>query len=208
MLIRTDPSNHTVSMMSFPRDMIVNVHCPGQPIFAGKINAAYATCGSKGTVQTVSDLIGLPINYLITVNFRGFKKIVNTARRRLDRRRPPLLQQQRRPLADVRLREDQPPARLPAAHRRQRARLRPLPAHRLRPLPRRPPAAVREGDEVPARPQLLGPEDPEDRRGADQEHRGRSRRRQERLRQDDPQLRLLRLAPAAQVTSSRCRSTG
>jgi LCP family protein required for cell wall assembly len=58
--------------------MIVNIHCPGQPIFAGKINSAYANCGSKGTVQTVSDLIGLPINYLITVNFRGFKKIVNT----------------------------------------------------------------------------------------------------------------------------------
>jgi LCP family protein required for cell wall assembly len=78
MLIRTDPSNHTVAMMSFPRDLIVNIHCPGSPIFSGKINAAYATCGSKGTVQTVSDLIGLPINYLITVNFRGFKRIVNT----------------------------------------------------------------------------------------------------------------------------------
>lgn len=77
MLIRTDPSNHTVSMMSFPRDMIVNIHCPGQAIFTGKINSAYATCGSKGTVQTVADMIGLPINYLITVNFRGFKQIVN-----------------------------------------------------------------------------------------------------------------------------------
>ena len=65
-------------MLSFPRDLIVNVHCPGQAEFAaGKINAAYATCGSKGTVQTVHDLIGLPINYLITVNFRGFKQIVN-----------------------------------------------------------------------------------------------------------------------------------
>ena len=28
-------------------------------------------------MQTVADLIGLPINYLITVNFRGFKQIVN-----------------------------------------------------------------------------------------------------------------------------------
>jgi LCP family protein required for cell wall assembly len=78
MLIRTDPATHTISMMSFPRDLVVNVHCPGQPVFSGKINSAYATCGSKGTVQTVSDLIGLPINYLITVNFRGFKKIVNS----------------------------------------------------------------------------------------------------------------------------------
>ena len=78
LLVRTDPSNHTVSMMSFPRDLDVPVHCPGQPVFTGKINSAYANCGSKGTVQTVSDLIGLPINYLITVNFRGFKKIVNS----------------------------------------------------------------------------------------------------------------------------------
>jgi LCP family protein required for cell wall assembly len=77
MLLRSDPETKSVSMLSFPRDMIVGIHCPGQPVFAGKINAAYATCGAKGTVQTVNDLTGLPINYLITVNFRGFKQIVN-----------------------------------------------------------------------------------------------------------------------------------
>jgi LCP family protein required for cell wall assembly len=77
MLLRADPATKSVSMMSFPRDMTVNVHCPGQPTFVGKINSAYANCGSKGTLQTVRDLIGLPINYLITVNFRGFKQIVN-----------------------------------------------------------------------------------------------------------------------------------
>ncbi len=77
MLIRTDPATHSISMLSFPRDMIVDIHCPGQPIFSGKINSAYATCGSKGTVETVSSLIGLPINFLITVDFRGFKEIVN-----------------------------------------------------------------------------------------------------------------------------------
>jgi LCP family protein required for cell wall assembly len=77
MLLRADPATKSVSMMSFPRDMVVSVHCPNQPIFAAKINAAYATCGESGTLQTVSDLIGLPINYLITVNFRGFKQIVN-----------------------------------------------------------------------------------------------------------------------------------
>jgi LCP family protein required for cell wall assembly len=77
MLLRADPATKSVSMMSFPRDMTVDVHCPGQPTFVGKINAAYANCGSKGTLQTVRDLIGLPINYLITVNFRGFKQIVN-----------------------------------------------------------------------------------------------------------------------------------
>ena len=77
MLLRADPASNTVSMMSFPRDLVVGIHCPGQPVFTGKINSAYATCGESGTLQTVSDLIGLPINYLIAVNFRGFKQTVN-----------------------------------------------------------------------------------------------------------------------------------
>jgi LCP family protein required for cell wall assembly len=77
MLLRADPATKSVSMLSFPRDLVVPVHCPGQTAFSAKINAAYATCGAKGTVQTIHDLIGLPINYLVTVNFRGFKEIVN-----------------------------------------------------------------------------------------------------------------------------------
>ena len=77
MLLRADPQTKTVSMLSFPRDLSVNVHCPGRSTFPGKINSAYATCGEPGTLQTVEDLIGLPINYLIAVNFRGFKQVVN-----------------------------------------------------------------------------------------------------------------------------------
>ena len=42
-----------------------------------RINSAYADCGSAGTVDTVKHLTGLPINYLITVNFHGFKEIVD-----------------------------------------------------------------------------------------------------------------------------------
>ncbi len=77
MLLRADPETKSISMMSFPRDLIVDVVCPGQPTFRGRINEAYARCGSKGTLGTVRNLIDLPINYLITVNFRGFKQIVN-----------------------------------------------------------------------------------------------------------------------------------
>ena len=77
MLLRADPQNKAISMLSFPRDMIVNVTCPGKPTFRGKINAAYTECGARGTLETVKDLTGLPINYLITVNFHGFKQIVD-----------------------------------------------------------------------------------------------------------------------------------
>jgi len=78
MLLRADPQTKSISMLSLPRDLVVDVRCPDRGVFRSKINAAYATCGAPGALETVKGLTGLPINYLITVNFRGFKKIVNT----------------------------------------------------------------------------------------------------------------------------------
>jgi LCP family protein required for cell wall assembly len=78
MLIRTDPATHSISMLSFPRDLSVPIYC-SSPFaqFTGKINSAYATCKELGTLNTVRHLTGLRINYLITVNFRGFKQVVD-----------------------------------------------------------------------------------------------------------------------------------
>jgi LCP family protein required for cell wall assembly len=82
MLIRADPGpkgdtgKRNISMLSFPRDMLVPIHCPGHAIWMDKINAAYQTCGAVGTLQTVHALTGLSINYVVTVDFRGFKRIV------------------------------------------------------------------------------------------------------------------------------------
>ena len=50
---------------------------PGKPSYPGQINEAYADCGTKGTLETVRAYTGLPINYLITVNFRGFRQLVD-----------------------------------------------------------------------------------------------------------------------------------
>jgi LCP family protein required for cell wall assembly len=77
MLVRADPSTDSISLLSFPRDMRVEVRCPGRTPFFDKINAAYATCGPQGSLQTVRLLTGQQINYLITVNFRGFRQIVD-----------------------------------------------------------------------------------------------------------------------------------
>src|SRR5436190_13348579 len=83
MLLRADPATKTLSMLSFPRDLLVAVYCPpkpGQPappVTQEKINGAYARCGSAGTLETVKHLTGLSVNYLITVNFHGFREIVN-----------------------------------------------------------------------------------------------------------------------------------
>ena len=78
MLLRADPKSDTISMLSLPRDLEVDIKCPSKgDLGLNKINAAYSFCGSPGALATVKALTGLPINYLITVDFRGFKKIVN-----------------------------------------------------------------------------------------------------------------------------------
>jgi LCP family protein required for cell wall assembly len=77
MLLRADPSADTISLLSFPRDMTVEIHCPGRSPYTGKINTAFTFCGPRATVETVRSLTGLPINYIITVNFRGFRQLVD-----------------------------------------------------------------------------------------------------------------------------------
>jgi LCP family protein required for cell wall assembly len=65
-------------LLSFPRDLDVPIYCGATPSGTDRINSAYSRCGPKGTVLTVRHLTGLPINYLITVNFHGFKQVVDT----------------------------------------------------------------------------------------------------------------------------------
>jgi LCP family protein required for cell wall assembly len=77
MLVRADPEAETVSMLSFPRDLLVEIHCPRRPTWVARINVAYSECGPTGTVKTVKALTGLDVHYLITVNFRGFKRLIS-----------------------------------------------------------------------------------------------------------------------------------
>ena len=77
MLVRADPDTKAISLLSFPRDLSAEIDCPGHTPFVSKINAAYATCGPQGALRTVRKLTGVPINYIITVNFRGFRQLVD-----------------------------------------------------------------------------------------------------------------------------------
>jgi LCP family protein required for cell wall assembly len=77
MLLRADPHAKTISMLSLPRDLLTEIYCPGRQLGIDRINAAYSECKQAGTLETVRQLTGLKINYLITVNFRGFKQIVD-----------------------------------------------------------------------------------------------------------------------------------
>ena len=78
MMIRADPVTKTISLLSIPRDLGVPIYCPHHHEYGvQKVNQAFAICGPSGTVDTIKKLTGLPINYLITVNFRGFKEMVD-----------------------------------------------------------------------------------------------------------------------------------
>jgi LCP family protein required for cell wall assembly len=77
MLLRADPDAATLSMLSFPRDLMVDIHCPGRAPFTGPINSAYSTCGLQGTVETVKQLTDLDVHYLVTIDYRGFIQTVD-----------------------------------------------------------------------------------------------------------------------------------
>ena len=81
MLLRADPKNDTLSLLSFPRDLYVNIYCQGDTVYTqGRINSAWSTCGNNGpaaTLDTIHHLTGLTINYFITLDFHAFKQLVN-----------------------------------------------------------------------------------------------------------------------------------
>jgi len=72
-LIRLDPSKGATAIMSIPRDLRVNI--PG--VGKRKINEAYATGGPKLSVRTIRNLLGIPINHVVNINFGGFRRAVD-----------------------------------------------------------------------------------------------------------------------------------
>src|SRR3954451_13367379 len=80
MLMRADPQNNTLSLLSFPRDLYINIYCHGDTVYThSRINSAWSLCsnGPAATLDTVEKLTGLDINYLITLDFHAFTQIVD-----------------------------------------------------------------------------------------------------------------------------------
>lgn len=69
-----NPKLDTVKVMSIPRDTYVDI--PGYSEKT-KINHAYSYGGLQLTVDTVEKFLNVPIDYYVTVDFKGFKNIVD-----------------------------------------------------------------------------------------------------------------------------------
>lgn len=72
MLLRLDPDNDAIALMSIPRDLQVEI--PG--VGTEKFSSAYAYGGPKLTLQVVKELTGLPINHVVNVDYLGFVRAV------------------------------------------------------------------------------------------------------------------------------------
>jgi LCP family protein required for cell wall assembly len=89
LLVRFDPHQGQTSVLSIPRDLMVNIRTPGGQLYVNeKINAAY-TIGSKlkgvdGGSALAAETIerevfpGLKLQGIVDVNFAGFINVVDT----------------------------------------------------------------------------------------------------------------------------------
>jgi polyisoprenyl-teichoic acid--peptidoglycan teichoic acid transferase len=73
-LVRIDDRTGSVSMLSLPRDLRVDI--PGHG--TNKLNAAYPLGGMKLLIKTVREELGVKIDHFVEVNFAGFKSVVTT----------------------------------------------------------------------------------------------------------------------------------
>jgi polyisoprenyl-teichoic acid--peptidoglycan teichoic acid transferase len=80
-LVHLNPRTNRVSLLSFPRDLWVEI--PG--VGYNRINAAYPIgerrmgpgYGAALAKETVSNLVGVPVHHFILINFEGFKTVID-----------------------------------------------------------------------------------------------------------------------------------
>ncbi|MGH2903201.1 MAG: LCP family protein [Solirubrobacteraceae bacterium] len=88
LLVRFDPEQGQTSVLSIPRDLMVNITTPGGVYSQEKINAAYTIGsrdeGAKGGIVLAAETIKrevfpeLKLNGIVDVNFKGFIRVVDT----------------------------------------------------------------------------------------------------------------------------------
>jgi LCP family protein required for cell wall assembly len=89
LLVRFDPEQGQTSVLSIPRDLMVNIVTSGGQVYANeKINAAYTIGsrlgGAKGAMLLAAETIKkevfpqLTLNAIVDVNFKGFIRVVDS----------------------------------------------------------------------------------------------------------------------------------
>jgi LCP family protein required for cell wall assembly len=79
LLVRLDAHQQATSVMSVPRDLLVDIPGYGGP---QKINGAYTLGGPRLTLRTVKEVLSTPerpfkINHVVTMDFDAFRRAIN-----------------------------------------------------------------------------------------------------------------------------------
>ncbi len=73
MLLYLDPDDRRASLLSIPRDTLVEIPGKGQD----KINAAYSIGAEELMIETVSLFLDAKINHFVAIDFEGFIKLID-----------------------------------------------------------------------------------------------------------------------------------
>jgi LCP family protein required for cell wall assembly len=73
MVLRVDPDANRVALLSFPRDLYVDISGGG----ASRINSAYRRDDPQRLIDTIYENFGVPIDHYIQVDFCAFKTLVD-----------------------------------------------------------------------------------------------------------------------------------
>jgi polyisoprenyl-teichoic acid--peptidoglycan teichoic acid transferase len=73
-VLTVNPEVESVKMLSIPRDTMTDIIGHGT---RDKINHAYAFGGVEMSMDTVENLLDIPIDYYVQINMEGFEDIVN-----------------------------------------------------------------------------------------------------------------------------------
>ncbi|MHA6602588.1 LCP family glycopolymer transferase [Aerococcus urinae] len=74
MVMTVNPKTQQTTLLSIPRDTYTTILPSGNK---DKINHAYAYGGAGGAVDTVQNLLDIPIDYYVSVNMQGLEDMIN-----------------------------------------------------------------------------------------------------------------------------------
>ncbi|WP_297209404.1 LCP family protein [uncultured Flavonifractor sp.] len=77
MVLTYDTVNQTAGLVSLPRDTMIDGVKQSDGSHFYKLNGAYAYNGIQGLKSEVSKLLGIPIDFYVKVNTRGFVRLVD-----------------------------------------------------------------------------------------------------------------------------------
>ncbi|PWW31256.1 LytR family transcriptional attenuator [Cytobacillus oceanisediminis] len=74
LLLTVNQKDHTAKLLSIPRDSYVFIPQEG---YETRINHAHAFGGPKATIETVENLLEIPVDYYARINFQAFMEVID-----------------------------------------------------------------------------------------------------------------------------------